>query len=91
MSNHRNGDSFARAEEVLEDVRRFFRRQRLHVTVTGVRCEAAKRPVVYLHYTKALDRMDGIAVHGPATRGGMRCSLALRGISLRWIRPEGAA
>jgi hypothetical protein len=88
MTNFRHGDSFARADDVLERVKGFFRGRRLRVTLAGMRWDDSGRPIVYLRYTPALDSLPFVKDAGPAHKvPGTRKSFTLSDISIRWIEP----
>lgn len=86
MASFRSGDSFANGEEVLREVRGYFRRRGRSVNLSGLRRQGP-RWIVYLQHSPALDGVEAREV-GPADRvPGTRMVVELRGISVRWIRP----
>lgn len=85
--NTRNGDSLTRLEEASRQVKRYFAKRRMKVTVLAV--STCALPIFTIAYKPALDRLDTADYLG--TTGGVdQFVVRLKGISIRWERPRRA-
>jgi hypothetical protein len=85
--NYRNGDSFSRTKEVLDDVRHFLRRNQIDAHVVAVDISS---PTAYvrLGFVRRMGKLTWSTVS--QTPNGAELEHRLRGIVLMTFRPAGA-